>query len=533
MAHLMSAGYRLNALFWCRAYADRRRDSTARPAITLGYNAWLCAPYTIPMKLIIKFFPEITIKSRQVRKRFVAQLKGNLKLLLSDIDPAARVNGNWDSLEVNLGSDKALQLRCIERLKNTPGIAHLSEVHEYPLGTLEELAELCLSSIGNQLQGKLFSVRCKRVGKHDFSSQDVAIQVGGELHRRCGAAGVSMKNPEVVVQIEIRDQRVFLIQARHQGMGGFPLGTMEPVLSLLSGGFDSTVASYQMLQRGLLPHFVFFNLGGRAHELGVRQVAHYLWQQYASSHRLRFVSVPFEGVVAEILENVENSQMGVVLKRMMLRAADRVAYRLGIDALVTGEAIAQVASQTLPNLSVIDKAAERFVIRPLITTSKLDIIDTARRIGTLDFSSSMPEYCGVISVGPAIRTTVAKVEEVEACFDFEVLSRAVESATYTDCSELDQVMEGGAEVEMVNTALTGQVVLDIRHPDEQDARPLALPGIEVQAVPFFRLNSVFTTLDASRAYLLYCEKGVMSQLHAQYLLDAGHDNVRVLRLPKN
>ncbi len=484
------------------------------------------------MKLIIKFFPEITIKSRQVRKRFVAQLKANLKRLLRDIDPDARVNGNWDSLEVNLGADPALQQRCIERLKNTPGIAHCHEVHEYPLGTLDELAELCVATLGEQVRGKWFSVRCKRVGTHDFSSQDVGIKVGSALNQRCGAAGVSLKAPEVVVQIEIRNERVFLIQARHQGMGGFPLGTMEPVLSLLSGGFDSTVASYQMLQRGLLPHFVFFNLGGRAHELGVRQVAHYLWERYAASHRLRFVSVPFEGVVAEILQNVENSQMGVVLKRMMLRAADRVAYRLNIDALVTGEAIAQVASQTLPNLSVIDNAAERFVIRPLITTAKLDIIDTARRIGTLEFSSSMPEYCGVISVGPAIRTTLAKVEEVEACFDFDVLKEAVQNASYSDCSELDQVPEGGAEVEVVSTALTGQVVLDIRPPDEQEARPLTLDGVEVKPVPFYSLSSAFATLDDSRAYLLYCEKGVMSHLHAQYLLDSGHGNVRVLRLPK-
>jgi thiamine biosynthesis protein ThiI len=257
-----------------------------------------------------------------------------------------------------------------------------------------------------------------------------------------------------------------------------------------------------------------------------------LWERYAASHRLRFVSVPFEGVVAEILQNVENSQMGVVLKRMMLRAADRVAYRLGIDALVTGEAIAQVASQTLPNLSVIDQVAERFVIRPLITTSKLDIIDVARRIGTLEFSSSMPEYCGVISVGPAIRTTVPRVEAAEASFNFEVLSRAVESAAYSECSELGEMMEEGSPVEIVEQALTGQIVLDIRHPDEQEARPLQLDGVEVKPVPFYTLNSRFADLDPSRAYLLYCEKGVMSQLHAQYLLDEGYGNVRVLRVKR-
>merc|ERR1711965_1023942 len=100
------------------------------------------------MKLIIKFFPEITIKSRQVRKRFVAQLKGNLKKVLSAVDPQARVNGNWDSLEVNLGPDAALQQRCIERLRNTPGISHCVEVHEYPLGSIDELIELCVSSVG-------------------------------------------------------------------------------------------------------------------------------------------------------------------------------------------------------------------------------------------------------------------------------------------------------------------------------------------------------------------------------------------------
>lgn len=93
----------------------------------------------------------------------------------------------------------------------------------------------------------------------------------------------------------------------------------------MSGGFDSTVASYLMLRRGLRTHFCFFNLGGRAHALGVKEVAHYLWERFASSHAVTFVTVPFEGVVAEILEQIEDSLMGVVLKRMMLRAAAAVA----------------------------------------------------------------------------------------------------------------------------------------------------------------------------------------------------------------
>ena len=483
------------------------------------------------MKLIIKFFAEITIKSPQVRKRFVQQLRKNLKALLKPIDPELRITGNWDSLEIITGDDPAVQAQVIERLQHTPGINHIHEVREHELGSLEELADLCVARFAEQLRGKTFAVRCKRIGKHPFSSTDVNRLLGSRLMEASGAAGVSLKAPDVEIQLEIRQERVFLIQARHEGMGGFPLGTMEPVLSLMSGGFDSTVASYQMLQRGILPHFVFFNLGGRAHELGVRQVAHYLWEKYAASHRLRFISVPFEGVVAEILQNVDNSQMGVVLKRMMLRAASRIAHRRGFQALVTGEAVAQVSSQTLPNLAAIDQACDMLVLRPLITTSKTEIIRTARRIGTEAFSSSMPEYCGVISVSPDIHTNMRKVEAAEAGFNFEVLDAAIEQATSTDCCDLELEMEG-SEVETVEQALAGQVVLDIRHPDEEEAKPLVLDGIEVLKLPFYQLNSRFAELDSARAYLLYCEKGVMSQLHAQYLLDRGHDNVRVLRLPK-
>ncbi|WP_289628306.1 hypothetical protein, partial [Acinetobacter pittii] len=107
-----------------------------------------------------------------------------------------------------------------------------------------------------------------------------------------------------------------------------------------------------------------------------------------------------EEVVGEILTKVDDSYMGVTLKRMMLRAASRVAERLELDALVTGEAISQVSSQTLPNLSVIDRVTDTLVLRPLIVSHKQDIIDTARQIGTAEFARHMPEYCGVISVNP-------------------------------------------------------------------------------------------------------------------------------------
>jgi len=177
---------------------------------------------------------------------------------------------------------------------------------------------------------------------------DVERHVGAGLFMAGNTAGVKMRDPDVVVPIEIRGEHVFLVQDTRPGLGGFPLGSQDSVLSLISGGFDSTVASYLTMKRGLLTHFCFFNLGGRAHELGVKEVAHYLWDRYGASHRVLFVTVPFEGVVGEILEKVDNSHMGVVLKRMMIRAANRVAASMQAGAIVTGESVARCRARPLP-----------------------------------------------------------------------------------------------------------------------------------------------------------------------------------------
>ena len=331
------------------------------------------------------------------------------------------------------------------------------------------------------------------------------------------------------MRIEIRDKRLFVIHSQHNGIGGYPLGALEQTLVLMSGGFDSTVAAYQIMRRGLMSHFCFFNLGGRAHELGVMEVAHFIWKKYGSSQRVLFVSVPFEEVLGEILGKVDNSHMGVVLKRMMLRAASRIADRLDIDALVTGEAISQVSSQTLPNLSVIDCVTDKLVLRPLIASHKQDIIDLANEIGTADFAKHMPEYCGVISVNPKTHAKRPRVEHEEKEFDMAVLERALENAKLVPIDRVIDELGQDLQIEEVSEALAGQIVIDIRHPDAAEDDPLELAGIEVQTMPFYALNARFKELDPTRQYLLYCDKGVMSRLHAHHLLSEGHANVRVYR----
>lgn len=485
------------------------------------------------MLFLVKLFPEITIKSRPVRRRLVRLLRKNIKSVLQAFGDQLRVSGEWDVIEVEIDS-AGDGPEVLDKLRHIPGIASILEVRKYPLPDFEGMLELAMEHYGEQLRGRTFAVRCKRTGRHAFRSVDVEAFVGAGLMRLSGAAGVDLGAPEVLVPIEIRHEEFHIVLHRRPGLGGFPLGGQGSALSLISGGFDSAVSSFLTMRRGLQTHFCFFNLGGDAHRLAVRELALYLWMKYHASHRVKFVTVPFEDVVREILDKVENSQMGVVLKRMMLRAADRVAAEVGAEALVTGESVAQVSSQTLTNLAVIDSVAENLVLRPLATMDKQEIIDLARDIGTEEFSRLIPEYCAVISDKPTTKARPGRIEREETRFDFGVLDAAVANASIQLITEIP-FDEDSRTNEIVVTSERGpkDIVIDIRHESEQGARPPALrEAAEAQLlhIPFYRLRGDFEKLDQGSRYLLYCERGMISRLHAAHLMDAGFDNVAVLEL---
>lgn len=483
------------------------------------------------LKFIVKLHPEIAIKSKSVRKRFTKLLENNIKLMLRRIDEQTQVRNNWDNISVESAkSDEKTRLDMIDALKRISGIVQFIEVTETTFNSLDDIYQNTLKLVGQQVAGKTFCVRCKRQGTHDFTSSDVERYVGGGLNQYVEGAKVKLSRPEVTIKIEIKQDLAYIVTQTHHGMAGFPLPSQEDVLSLMSGGFDSGVASYQMIRKGARTHFLFFNLGGAAHEIGVKQVSHYLWSQYSSTHKVKFISVDFEPVVAEILENIENSQMGVVLKRMMMRAGSQIAEKMGIDALVTGESIGQVSSQTLANLSVIDRVTDTLILRPLIQHDKQDIIDIARKIGTATMAEAMPEYCGVISRKPTVKAKLATIEAEEAKFDFDVLNTVVQNANIMDIRDIDT--EAKAEIqeaESVSELPKNAVVVDIRSPEEEDANPLELEGIEVIHLPFFRLGTKFGDLAQNKDYYLYCEKGVMSQLQALILHENGFPQVKVYR----
>ncbi|WP_373190395.1 tRNA uracil 4-sulfurtransferase ThiI [Halomonas sp.] len=488
------------------------------------------------MTYLLKLHPEITIKSRSVRQHMIRCLASNVRNILRKQIEGVRVKGGWDALRVSLPN--TLPEGRIEEMEDIltriPGIHEVLATQAVPCSSLDEAAAWIVPHWKAAIARRRFRVRAKRRGNHGFSSVDLERHLGSALLAAEPTARVDLNHPEIVVSVELTHHWLQLIRSRRPGLGGYPLGVQGQALALVSGGFDSPVAAWRMLRRGIKTHYLFFNLGGPAHESAVREVTHHLWQRYSASHNVDFTSVPFEEVVAEILRSIPDGLMGVILKRMMVRAANRVAARKGILALVTGDAIAQVSSQTLTNLALIDAASERPILRPLLTEDKQEIIDTARRIDTARFAEQMPEYCGVISRRPHTRAPANKVLAAEADFDFTVLDAAIEAATVTRASRLLVGQRPPGEVTIVDSLATlarmpAVSVIDIRPPGEREAAPLEIADVPCLAIPFYELQDQAATLPGNREYLLYCDQGVMSRMQALHLKDRGMEHFGVLR----
>jgi len=479
------------------------------------------------MKFIIKLFPEITIKSHSVRLRFIKILTSNIRHILNYHIDGVAVLHYWDYIEVRIKNPRH-KSKAIDLLTKIPGIHRILLVDELNFSTLHDIFEHVFIHYQSLIINKTFCVRVKRRGNHPFTSIDVEKYVGGGLNQQISSATVKLTHPDITVYLEIEHDKLLLVKARYTGLSGFPIGTQNDVVSLISGGYDSGVSSYMFIRRGCRVHYCFFNLGGHTHEIAVKQMAYLLWRQYASSHKVRFIAINFTDVVGEILEKIDDGQMGVVLKRMMVRAASQIAEQYRVNAIITGEALGQVSSQTLTNLRLIDNVSDTLVLRPLITHDKETIIKLAREIGTEEIAKTTPEFCGVISKKPTVKAVQEKILAEENQFNFDILDRAVREASNIDIRDIAK--ETGNHIQQIDTVdIVGKndVIIDIRTPEEQEKNPLIMTNAVVISMPFYKLTRDINKLDPKKNYLLYCDQGIMSRLQASYLLEHGFTNIRI------
>jgi thiamine biosynthesis protein ThiI len=242
---------------------------------------------------------------------------------------------------------------------------------------------------------------------------------------------VDLSSPEFVIRVEILTNDAFYFFDREQGLGGLPVGTGAKVMALLSGGIDSPVAAWRLIRRGCRTHFVHFHshpILSRTSQDKVREIAGRLTRHQLKS---RLYLVPFAPVQQQVVLSVPSPLRVLIYRRFMLRIAEELATRSGAHALVTGDAVGQVASQTIDNLAVIGHVATMPVLRPLVGMDKDEITADAHRIGTYDISIVPDEDCCTLFAprNPVTRATLADVEQAERHLEVAALvERAVEGA---------------------------------------------------------------------------------------------------------
>jgi len=485
------------------------------------------------MKYIIKISPEITIKSKPVRKRAFLMLKNNIKKHFEFEGIDAKLSGNRDQIELNSDiKDNSIKniLSCIS------WIAYFQEVESFELPEeKQEVFDMIFKKTKDfyldKIINKTFVVRVKRSGVHDFTSIELERYIWGGLLKDAKNSKVKLKGSDITVKIEVKNKKFFIIKQRIEWIWGYPIWFQDRVISLISGGFDSGVSTYSMMKRGCQVDYLFFNLWWSAHELWVKQVSYYLWKTFGIPHKkARFITVPFEEVIKELLTKTNHKYRWVLLKRYMLKVASMISEG-NYYAVVKWDSLWQVSSQTLKNMHVIDKASDNLVLRPLISYNKQEIIDISKKIWTYHFACNMPEYCWVISDKPSTWAKLERVLEEESKIEDSILVKSFENRKieFVD-SMLRSCMQSSEEnIETVVLAGDNEAVIDIREPMKTTKSPLVLNNIDIQKIPFFDINHRFKDLDQTKTYLFYCEKGILSKLHALYLKEQWFENIKIFR----
>ncbi len=299
---------------------------------------------------------------------------------------------------------------------------------------IEAIKRTTLEFLGDDLRNvRTFKVNGKRSDKKfPMTSPEIAAEVGAHILSNIHPLKVDVHEPELTVTVEVRDQ-VLIHGNQRKGAGGLPIGSSGKAALLLSGGIDSPVAGYMMAKRGLMldaVHFVSPPYTSKRAELKVHALAK-LVSRYAG--RIKLYVVPFTEIQEAIKDHCPEDMFTLIMRRLMMRIAQQIAVGDGCKALITGESLGQVASQTIDALHCTNAVAEIPVFRPLIGMDKDEIIDIARRIDTFETSLQPFEDCCTVFTPkhPKTRPTVEMLEEAEAQFDFAPLvARAVRESRY-------------------------------------------------------------------------------------------------------
>jgi len=360
------------------------------------------------MDSVLIRYHEIALKKGN-RAYFTEMLKRNITASVKDLG-AKEIRSLHARLLLSFRNEIDPEI-IIKRMSSVFGIANFSLVRRTDRD-IDQLRSQILSGLNGAHFGS-FRIDTQRGDKNfPLNSVEINRQLGTAVQEKSGAR-VDLNNPEFTVFVEVLPKDAFFGFNKLPGPGGLPVGASGRLVSLISGGFDSPVAAYRMMQRGCRVIFVHFHSApyqDKTSQDKVRELVKLLTRHQFQS---RLYLVPFGEIQRQIVAAVARPLRVVLYRRMMLRIAEKIARKEKAKALITGESVGQVASQTLDNMTVIQQAVQMPILRPLVGMDKQEIVDQARRIDTFDISSVPDQDCCQLFV-PKHPATKARFDEVAA-----------------------------------------------------------------------------------------------------------------------
>jgi tRNA uracil 4-sulfurtransferase len=379
------------------------------------------------MDSVLIRYHEIALKKGN-RQYFTELLKRNLLAAVKDLGPK-EIRSLPARLLLTFKKDIDAEI-TIQRIRTVFGVANFSLVER----TARDIAALrtrILESL-NGTHFESFRIKTQRGDKtFPLTSPEINRQLGAAVKEKSGAR-VDLMNAEFTVTVEILPRDAFFGFNKIAGAGGLPVGASGRLIALISGGIDSPVAAYRMMQRGCRVIFVHFHSAPYQDNTSQEKVRQLITTLTRHQFLSRLYLVPFGEIQRQIVATVARPLRVILYRRMMLRIAEAIARKEKAKALVTGESLGQVASQTLDNMVVVQQAARLPILRPLVGMDKQEIIDQARRIGTFDTSAIPDQDCCQLFVPkhPATKARFADVEHDETKFAVnELVHYGIENAT--------------------------------------------------------------------------------------------------------
>ena len=383
-------------------------------------------------EVILVKYGEIILKGLN-RSRFEDLLIKNIKNAAGKLIKSVRKSQAVIYIEPQEGADTDI---LEEKLKKVFGIVFIAKA-----GVFEKDMSVILSDgadyiAENMRFEKTFKVESKRSDKKfPFKSPEISRDMGGAILERCRGISVDVQRPDVTVRVEIRDNEAYVYtdSARCKGFGGMPTGAGGKATALLSGGIDSPVSAWMMAKRGVEIDAVHFFSPPYTSERAKDKVISLAKIVASFTGKFNLYIVPFTEQQLAIRDNCPEEHLTLIMRRMMMMTAERIAKKHGSIALITGESLGQVASQTIHALAVTNECVSMPVFRPLIGMDKNEIVEIARKIGTFETSILPYEDCCTVFVPkhPTLKPTVESIVESQNKIDMERwVNKAVEETEW-------------------------------------------------------------------------------------------------------